>query len=89
MEERNFTFLSDAVTAIASSERKDPKLLFVEQCYTCERDVRFGIPIKEPTRVDIQTLPPRENDLVDGGRMDFVRASIKFLAMRLNNSSHK
>lgn len=65
MEERNFTFLSDAVTAIAS-ERKDPKLLFVEQCYTCERDVRFGIPIKEPTRVEIQTPSPRENDLVDG-----------------------
>ena len=66
MEERNFTFLSDAVTAIASSERKDPILLFVEQCYTCERDVRFRIPIKEPTRVEIQTPSPRENDFVDG-----------------------
>jgi len=66
MEERNFTFLSDAFTAIASSERKDPILLSVEQCYTCERYVRFGIPIKEPTRVEIQTLPPRENNLVDG-----------------------
>lgn len=66
MEERNFTFLSDAFTAIASSERKDHILLSVEQCYTCERYVRFGIPIKEPTRVEIQTLPPRENDLVDG-----------------------
>ena len=31
MEERNFTFLSDAFTAIASSERKDPILLSVEQ----------------------------------------------------------
>ena len=61
MEERNFTF-----TAIASSERKDPILLSVEQCDTCERYVRFGIPIKKPTRVEIQTPPPRENDLVDG-----------------------
>ena len=59
----HITFLSDAFTAIASSERKDPMLLFVEQS---ERDVRFGIPIKEPTQVEIQTLPPRENDLVDG-----------------------
>lgn len=37
MEERNFTFLSDAFTAIASSEGKDPILLSVEQYYTCAR----------------------------------------------------
>ena len=27
--------------------------------------VRFGIPIKEQTRVEIQTPPSRENNLVD------------------------